>query len=278
VRDRGAFLILFICLAFTFNVGAREIDLIDCPTADVLIKRNFRIITRVFHRGGLLLQGQLGLFERFSLGISCGGTDVISDTDPLWNPRMEFMVRYRLIDEDIIIPAVALGFESQGHGNFSGLHNRYDSKSKGLYAVATKGFARLMGLRAHFGINYNNYEGDNGENSNDSDDSTSENAAKPSYLRNGNHEDETNDDLQSLNAFAAVDFAFNPQVMGIIEYDVANNDNRRDDLYGDGGGYLNAGVRWRISREFLCDFGFRDLLGTAGKNSRYLSLSYENKF
>ncbi len=277
-HNKALVLLIFLLSIVSLGAFAKEIDLIDNPTADVLLKRNYRIVSRVFPEGGLLVKGQLGIFARLMVGVSYGGTDIISNDSPAWYSRLEFMIRYRLIDEGLNFPAVAVGFDSQGYGSYSGLHNRYDVKARGLYTVLSKGFARLMGLRVHLGLNYNNYEGDNGRNKNNSDDGESKNAKKPSKDRNGNLEDKRNDDLESLNGFLGLDFPFNPQVTGIVEYDVANNDNRRDDLYGNGPGFLNAAFRWRVNTDFQCEFGLKDILRASGNLGRYVSLNYENKF
>ena len=271
--------------------AAKEIDLIDCPTADVLAKREYRIVTRVFPEDGLLLKTQLGLLDRVTIGIFYGGIDVISNVVPQWYPGLNFMIRYRLMDEDISFPALAVGFDSQGYGSYSGLHKRYDYKAKGIYGVASKAFAQLMGLRVHVGVNYNSFEGDSGENTKDyenddddgvdqdeDDDEEEQNKKRPNKYRNGNGEDEDNDDRQSLNGYVGLDFPFNPQMIGIVEYDIANNDNRRDNLYGNGHGYLNAAIRWQINPKFTGEVGFKDILETAGQVGRYISLDYENNF
>ena len=64
------------------------------------------------------------------------------------------MARIRVLDETVQIPAMAVGFDSQGHGPYAESMKRYPVKSKGVHVVLSKSFWAAGPLGLHAGCNY----------------------------------------------------------------------------------------------------------------------------
>lgn len=203
------------------------LDLIDVPTAKVLPHGAYDMTLRLYNGGGVLTGIRVGMLDRIMFGFTFGGLNVLGTGSPDWNPRVEFEFRGKLFDETYLGPAIAAGFNSQGYGYYDGGLDRYQFKSKGFYGVATKHFLMLGELGLDFGINYSL---------------------------------ERDDDDEEPDLFFGVEKSLSSRVDLIGEYDIALNDNTEKDGYGEGKGYLNAGLAWRVSRTFRLSFEFRNLL------------------
>jgi hypothetical protein len=206
-------------------------QLIDLPTAGTLPRASFDGEMRVFSNGGVLVGTNIGLTNYLQLGLSYGADDIISESDPTWNPRVEFKVKLQVIAETISLPAIAIGFSSEGYGSWVDSLDRYEIKSRGFYGVASKGYISRDGqfyTGFHGGINYS--------------------------LENDIDDDET------LNFFAGFDAQF-PNDVGILaEYDFALDDDRDTLSLGKGRGYLNAGIRWMFMERLKLEIDIKNLL------------------
>ena len=201
--------------------------LIDCPTAGMLPRGTFDLDMRTFPTGGLQSSLDIGLMNRFSVGLAYGGSSILSDSTPEWNPRMEFHLRYRLVEESKDFPAIAVGFCSQGYGPYDETNQRYFVKSKGFYLSMSKNFNFYTNpLGFHWGINYSF------ENEQDNDPSA----------------------FFGFNTELGNDMSF------LAEYDFAFNDNKRHDIYGKGRGFINLGIAWYITDELSLELDLRNLL------------------
>jgi len=129
--------------------------LVDLPTAGTLPKGTFQIGLRIYAGGGALGYTDIGLSNRFSLGIAYGGTDIVSNGDPEWNPRIGFNLKFRIVDELEFFPAIAIGFSDQGYGGYRSDYERYTYKSRGFYGVVSRSFYFYKWTSGwHFGVNY----------------------------------------------------------------------------------------------------------------------------
>jgi hypothetical protein len=117
---------------------------------------------------------------------------------------------------------VAIGYEDVGFGRWIDSLDRYQVKSKGFYAVASKAY-RGAGFTSavHAGVNFSR---------------------------------EVDDKDEDINFFFGTDVRFDNNLGLVAEYDMALNDDRKPYAQGAGYGYLNAGARWvmldRIQMEF----------------------------
>lgn len=201
--------------------------MIDSPTAGTLRKGSFDTELRAFPDGGMLGILQIGLTNRWQIGFSYGGTEVISSNDPTWNPRMQFLTKLQILGENMTLPGIAVGYEEQGFGLWLDSLDRYQIKSKGFYAVASKGY-RTSGFTSsiHGGMNYS---------------------------REDKHD-------KDINFFFGGDLRFDNSLGFVAEYDMALNDDRTPHSLGRGRGYLNFGVRWLILNQVYIEGSMKDLL------------------
>jgi len=201
--------------------------IIDTPTAGMLPRGSFDLDFRTFAGGGMQTSLGIGLMSRFSIGLGYGASRVFTDTMPDWNPRLEFLLKYKLLDQSTGLPAIAVGYSSQGYGRFDEDHGRFQVKSPGFYMVFSKDFdiyTSPAGL--HWGINYS-FE-------NDIDDDPS--------------------------AFLGFNTDLGDDMLFLAEYDFALNDNKRDIPYGRGRGFLNMGVAWYLTDRLSLELDLKNLM------------------
>ncbi len=202
--------------------------LIDVPTAGLLPRGSFDFDVKVYPQGGVIFRLDIGLMKRFMVGMSFGGENVIGEGEPDWNPRIEFAAKYRLINESWSFPALAIGFDSQGSGAFNDSLDRYVYKSKGFYGVISKGYA--MGdlpFGLHAGANYSL---------------------------------ENDDKDKDITFFFGADMRFGDNLGVVGEYDLGTNDDKAQELFGKGYGYLNLGAQWIFSDRLFLQFNLKNLL------------------
>jgi hypothetical protein len=200
--------------------------LIDMPTAGILEKGFVGVGTDILPDGVLIAKIEVGVFDNVSFGISYGGANVIGAGRPKWYNLPGINFRFRITNETVIIPAIALGFDSQGKGEYFESSNRYAIKSPGFYAAVSKNFGLLGYLSIHGTANYS-LEKDDGDN--------------------------------FVNLMAGIEKTLGPNLSLIMDYDFTLNDNTTD-LFGEGNGYLNLGLRLSLGEGFTIGFDLRDLL------------------
>ncbi|MFN3821172.1 MAG: hypothetical protein ACK4OO_02460 [bacterium] len=139
--------------------------LVDCPSAGGPLPGWTEMELRFFPDGGVLGSFSLGIFSRLWVGISYGGDGIIGYSVPQWNPQPGVSAAFRLVNESLLLPAVALGFSNQGYGSWVKDEKRYFYRAKGVYILAAKNFAfPLVGEWGwHLGVNRNQQEGDGEE-------------------------------------------------------------------------------------------------------------------
>ncbi len=218
-------------------------ELIDLPTAGILEKGFIGINANMMPAGVMIAQLEVGIFKNLSFGISFGGANVIGNGNVDWYKLPAVLLRVRVLNETTLVPAITIGFNSQGKGIYHSEISRYDIKSPGFYAGVSKNFAMLGFLALHATANYSleNKDGDN-----------------------------------FVNFGVGLEKTIGSRVSLIIEYDFALNDNNGD--FGSGKGYLNAGLRWSIGSGFTIELDFRDLLknqqSETTSNGRALRIEY----
>lgn len=200
--------------------------LIDMPTAGVLEKGMVGVTTDVLPAGVVVAKMEVGVFQNVSFGISYGAANLIGSGKPNWYELPGVNLRVRLINETLLLPALTIGFDSQGKGEEFENPKRYAIKSPGFFAAASKNFQLLGYLSLHGSINYSL---------------------------------EKNDGDNFVNLFVGVEKTLGSNFSVIAEYDFALNDNATS-VFGDGKGYLNIGLRWAIGSGFTLGFDLRDLL------------------
>lgn len=215
-----------------YSQGLQFTSLANMPIAGLLERGSFEVDLRMYPEGGLYSFITIGLFRSMNVGISYGAGNVVGRGKVEWNPNVEAAVKLRVISETVHLPAIAIGYASQGYGPWLGDKSlgdedpdRYMVKSPGIYAVASKNWRFLFEMGTHFGINKS-------------------------------LEDKDDDDL---NFFGGIDISLSPEFYLLVEYDTAINDNE-DKSLGYKNGYLNFGVKWAASPRLRLELIFTNLL------------------
>jgi hypothetical protein len=223
--------------------------LVDRPTAGLLNYGSYSVYGNFFQRGGMLFGICVGIFEPFTFGISYGGTDIIGHDAIHMNPLPGVSAKLRVVGEGMIMPAIAIGFDSQGKEPYLDADSlkRYTIKSTGLYVVASKNYSVLGNLSIHGGLNKSLEESDGDK---------------------------------DLNMFVGAEKSLGRDISIMLEYDFAINDNNNNAL-GKGNGYLNFGFRWSWGKGLVIGFNLKNI--TKNQNNinignRTIQIDYTGAF
>ena len=227
---------IIIAISLIFNFSSAQdypppTDLITIPTAGTLMRGSFSMDMRIQDEGGLILGLSTGITDRFQFGLSFGSPNLIGDEKLNWYPRPEAKLKYLIINEDLSLPGVALGLNTQGFGSYNDSLERYETKALGLYLAGSKNWRSPLGnLGVHSGINYN-------------------------FLENL-------DEDEDPNLFFGLDLELNPELSILLEYNSALNENEMTakTMSINSGGYLNAAVRWSFVESLYLELDFNNLL------------------
>ncbi len=126
--------------------------LVTMPTAGLLIRNQYAAEVQAFPGDGIRARLQVGLWNRLLLGLSYSGSAVVGADPPRWQGPPGATARIRLLDESLRLPAVVLGFDSQGTGAWAA--DRFAVRSPGAFVAASKNFALLGFLGVHGGAGY----------------------------------------------------------------------------------------------------------------------------
>lgn len=201
--------------------------LIDMPTAGILDKGTVALSSDLLPNGTLIAKIEAGIFKNFNIGISYGGSNIIGSGSPNWYPFPPGVnLRVRLMDETILVPAVSIGFDTQGKGDYFKDLKRFSVKAPGLFAAASKNFSLLGYMSLHGVVSYSPLEDKDGDN--------------------------------FVNLMVGAEKTLGSTFSFLLEYNFALNDNSVN--FGAGKGYMNLGVRWSIGEGVTVGFDLRDLL------------------
>ncbi|MGA8264675.1 MAG: hypothetical protein WB779_09565 [Ignavibacteriaceae bacterium] len=202
-------------------------SLVDMQTAGILEKGFVGVTTDYLPNGVVIAKLEVGVFTNVSFGISYGGSNIIGTGTPGWYKYPGVNFKVRLINESPSFPAITLGFDSQGKGEYFDQEKRYAIKSPGFFAATSKNFGFLGYMSLHATVNYSLEETD-GDN--------------------------------FTNLTIGAEKTLGSSVSFICEYNFAWNDNKQTGNFGNGNGYLNAGIRWAMGSGFTLGLDLRDLL------------------
>jgi len=235
------------------NYFTKPLQLIDLPTASILRGSDMDLSLRLYEEGGTLGRISVGLSRHVMLSVSYGGTNIIGDQEVDWNPMPGIRLAYRMVEESIVLPAIVLGFDSQGYGkywpkqegpvdtslaDYTQLHERYSVKSRGFYLVTSKGYESLVKIGLHAGINY-------------------------SLERSDGDKDPT--------IFMGMDVLISRDMSALFEYDFATNDDKLKET-NNGRGYLNIGFRWAFATNMFLEFDLKNILADHPNKSDFLRI------
>ncbi|HTY58875.1 MAG TPA: YjbH domain-containing protein [Bacteroidota bacterium] len=204
--------------------------LVDFPTAGMIPRGSLALDVDFYREGGVDLAVAVGIFDRLSAGLSYGGSGLIGAGSPVMNATPGFNVKLRFLEESVYIPALALGFDSQGRDGYNRSLDRYVIKSPGFYAVLSKNYAFLGDLSIHGGSDYSL---------------------------------ERSDGNRNVNLFAGIEKTIGPFLSLMIEYNLGSNDTGNNSL-GKGRGYLNTGLRCSLGGGLTLGVNLKDLSDNGG--------------
>lgn len=134
-----------------------DTDLVDIPTAGIIDYYGLQVKTRFYSEGGVLLNLTFGI-SRLNLGVSASADNFIGIEERVTTSRPEIQAKYRFYDGGAIIPAFALGYDSQGT-YYNRDTRRYRQKARGLYLVGSQQLF-IPQIQFHPGVNISEFEGD----------------------------------------------------------------------------------------------------------------------
>ena len=225
-------LLLHICWS-QIEQAYPPLYLVSIPTAGTLSRGTYTFESLLSKGGGITPKLSVGFTDNFSFGVSFGIQKLVGDEKMDYNKTTpEVQIKYRVYEESQSMPALVLGLDTQGRGNFNvdNSTNRYDQKAWGMYIVFSKNWSALGNLGLHGGLCKSISENDDGDG--------------------------------DANVFFGIDKELNRSFSLLLEYDAALNDNEyelNDITFGKGKGYLNAGVRWAVAQTLMLEINFNDI-------------------
>jgi hypothetical protein len=219
--------------------------LVDIPTAGMVPTRSLAIDIDFYQEGGVVVGISAGILDRLSFGVSYGGSKLLGPDKPVMNPTPCANIKARIIEENITLPAIAIGFDSQGRDGYLKTLDRYQIKSPGFYAIASKNYALLGFFSIHGGVNYSL---------------------------------ERADGDKDINIFAGVEKTLGSILSIVMEYNLASNDNTGKAI-GRGRGYLNSGIRWSVGGGLTLGVNLKDIIKNGGDvnvGNRTVKIEYVN--
>jgi hypothetical protein len=228
-------LLLVLSLSFSQNYSTR---LIDQHTTSTLKRGIFDVVSRFSPPGGgttgagVVMGFEIGLSDRFMLGVSYGGDGIVGRGDIAWYRWPGALVKYRIFDETYKWPALAVGIDMQGSGGRESSYWGFTYKSEGLFVAISKTFLIFNRFRysLHTDINYS-------------------------------FEDLSN--AYWPNLMMGSGFSINEELTLLIEYDFAFN---QLDIYENGEsygnpihGFFSIGVEWDVFETLSLEVNLRDI-------------------
>ena len=206
-----------------------DIYIVDSPTAGILPHGGYILHGSIGPSSSLLFGVKVGFHDRLMLGASFGIQNFVGRGEIEINDKPGFEVRLRVIEEEIIGPALAIGIDTQGEDIYIDDLERYERKSKGFYAVISRNYRLIRDFSLHGGANY-------------------------SLER---------EDEEGVNFFAGAALELIPGFYILVDYNAAIDDDDADNQSARtrGRGYLDAGIRFDYRENLRIKLHFKDLLG-----------------
>jgi len=226
-----------------------ELYIVDSPTAGIVPHGGYVMYGSIGPSSSLLFGVKVGFHDRLMLGASFGLQNFVGRGDIEINDKPGFEFRLRVIEEEIIGPALAIGIDTQGEDIYLDDLERYERKSKGFYAVVSRNYRLIRDFSLHGGANYS--------------------------LERENEE--------GVNFFAGMTLEVIPGFYILLDYNAAIDDDDTDnpEARTRGRGYLDAGLRFDYRENLRIKLNFKDLLDNYLPESgiaRSFELFYVNYF
>ena len=152
-------LVVFIMFGFSASAWSADetapmptnYEMVQAPTAYVLMNGGYDLVTEMYENGGLYLRANVGFKNFFMFGFSANGTNVIGQgTIQIQTPKLAF--KFKLLDQTTAPFALAIAWDDRGYGTFT--NNRFEpGTQKGFYTVISHEYPDLGYLQTHIGFN-----------------------------------------------------------------------------------------------------------------------------
>jgi hypothetical protein len=157
-------LCIFLCSSFSWAADETasmptNYEMVQAPTAYVLMNGGYDLVTEMYENGGLYLRGNVGFKNFFMFGFSVNGTNLIGQgTIQVQTPKLAF--KFKILDQATAPFALAVAWDDRGYGTFT--DNRFEpGTQKGFYTVISHEYPELGYLQTHLGFNlveFDNYD------------------------------------------------------------------------------------------------------------------------
>ncbi len=165
INKNSAIILIIVLIFFNLNLFAKGTAgtnatletryIVDMPTAGVLPKKNYNVRSIFFSDGGVAVYTLFAPFNNFNIGLSYSGTNIIGGHDIAMQNLPGIQASYRIVNEKLYFPALAVGFNSQGFGRYFKSVERFETYSPGAYIALSKNFEWAGGyLATHGGVGY----------------------------------------------------------------------------------------------------------------------------
>lgn len=220
--------------------------IVDMPNAGLLKKSYYAINSQLVSNGGILLDFVAAPFDFLNIGVSYACYGVVGGGEITGQDIPGFNVKLRPFDETKALPAIAVGFYSQGKGLYFKNIPRFEQMAPGFFLSASKNYLWALGsISIHAAINY-----------------SLESSDEKGINMYGGIE-------QSIGRYAAIYFEINPNL---------NNTNKN---ILENSFMLNASIKANIFKNISIELQLRDLLKNSNchnKLQRFLGIEFINKF
>ena len=144
-----------ILLLFSTNLCISEINVVNCPTAEVVDYGTGEISIRIYSYGGVISRFIFAPFNRINFGGSIDIENLVGyETPEVHDPSFYF--KWRIFDGTKIFPAVAIGYDGQ---QYRFLSMEYILPAKGLFLVFSQNIvAKKMFI--DIGVNFTKHKGE----------------------------------------------------------------------------------------------------------------------
>ena len=216
---------IFLFALFYPSFGYEPMRIVHCPSAGIPLNGEVVLDVLSYPEGGLRAGLALGLWDRLDIEVSYGATNLIGRGKINPEPMPQWTVKLRAIDETQKLPAVAIGVDTRGFGEYDSTEKRYEHKSRGLFVVTSRNWIFWeVEVSGHLGMNYSFEE----------------------RLKKG------------FSIYCGTTLTLYGRGGISIEYDLAPGDNKAP--FGRGRGYLSTGFFLNFAKNSWLYFNLFDLL------------------
>lgn len=219
------------------NYTLETMNIVNMPTAgNIPLKSQF--FELYFSQNSCLSLKLLDApFKKFYFGISISATNFFGDGDITFQKYPGIMANYRILDEGKYYPAIGIGINTQGKGNYNETKDQFDFISPGIYLAMSKSFRWTLGyFGLHLGTNY---------------------SFEPSASN------------RQINFYFGIEQSITDNTSINLEYDF-NTPENPDIVFNRA--LLNLSLRYSVDDRITIDLNFLDLFNTKSSVMRYLRL------